>query len=157
MSINTTRYVLYFLLLFLGAGAVFGGAVLIISPSGSLFRMPLSLLNHSPFSNFLIPGIILFSILGVAPVMLTIALIKKPACKSAAFFNCYRDMYWAWTYCIYLAFALITWIQMEMMFLRAVHWSHTLYMFLGIAIIFVALLPQVRSSYKNNTAKDKIV
>jgi len=40
----------------LGLGAVFGGGVLIISPSGQLFGMPLSLLDHSPFNNFLVPA-----------------------------------------------------------------------------------------------------
>ncbi len=57
-------------------------------------------------------------------------------------------MHWALTYCIYIAFGLIIWIQIEMTFLRAVNWLHTLYMFLAIAILFVALLPQVRNLYK---------
>lgn len=39
-------------------------------------------------------------------------------------------------------------LQIEMTFLRAVHWSHTLYTYLAISIIFVALLPQVRNLYK---------
>ena len=86
--------------------------------------------------------------LGLAPIGLTLALIKRPEYKFAELFNFYTDMYWAWTYCIYIAFALIIWIQIEMTFLRAVHWSHTLYMFLAIAILFVALLPQVRNQYK---------
>ena len=126
-------------------------AVFIISPSGRLFGMPLSMLENSPFNDFLIPGIILFSVLGLAPIGLTIALIKKPEYKFAELFNVYTDMYWAWTYCIYIAFALIIWIQIEMTFLRAVHWSHTLYMFFAIAILFVTLLPQVRNQYKKLT------
>ena len=142
------RNILLFLLLFLGLGAVFGGGVLIISPSGELFRMPLSMLYHSPFSNFLVPGIILFSILGVFPIGVAFALMKKTECKLAERFNFLRDMHWAWTYCIYIAFALIIWIQIEMTVLRAVHWSHTLYMFWALCIIFLALLPQVRNMYK---------
>ena len=142
------RNLLIILLAILGVGAVFGGGVLIISPSGQLFGMPLSLLDHSPFNNFLVPGIILFTILGIAPIGVTIALIKKPAFEFAELFNFYKDMYWGWTYCIYTAFALIIWIQIEMTFLRAVHWSHTLYMLLAVAILFVALLPQVRVLYK---------
>lgn len=148
MKTKSIIYLLIFLLAILGLGAVFGGAVFIISPSGKLFGMPLSLLENSPFNNFLIPGIILFSVLGLVPLGLTFALIKKSKNKLAEFFNLYTDMYWAWTYCIYIAFALIIWIQLEMTFLRAVHWSHTLYMFFAIAILFVALLPQVRNQYK---------
>ena len=148
MKRNSTINILLTLLAVLGVGAIFGGAVLIISPSGDLFGMPLSMLDNSPFSNFLIPGIILFTVLGLVPIALIFALIKRPASQFDGLFNFYKDMYWAWSYTIYIAFALIIWIQLEMVFLRAVHWLHTLYMFFAIAIIFVALLPPVRNSYK---------
>ena len=149
MKVKFSRNILLILLAVLGSGAIFGGGVLIISPSGKLFGMPLSMLDNSPFNNFLIPGIILFTMLGLVPIGVTIALIKKPACKFAELFNFYKDMYWGWTYCIYIAFALIIWIQAEMTFLHTVHWSHSLYMFLGVAIIFVSLLPKVRILYKS--------
>lgn len=58
-----------------------------------------------------------------------VRLEKKSKYKLAEIFSFYKDMDWAWTYSIYIAFALIIWIQIEMTFLRAVHWSHTLYMF----------------------------
>ena len=149
MESKAARNILIILLAFLGLGAIFGGGVLIISPSGKLFRMPITVLHNSPFNDFLIPGIILFCILGIAPVGTAVALIKKPQYKLAELFNFYKDVHWAWTYCIYIAFALIIWIQVEMTYLQAVHWAHTLYMFWAIAIIFVALLPQVRNLYKN--------
>jgi len=149
MKTKAARSILIILLTLLGLGAIFGGGVLIISPSGALFKMPLYLLNNSPFNNYLIPGIILFSVLGLAPILLVWALLKKPKYKLVELLNFYKDMYWAWTFCIYLAFALIIWIQVEMFYLQSVHWSHTLYMLLAIAIIFVALLPQVRKRYEN--------
>jgi hypothetical protein len=135
------------LLAVLGTGAILGGGVLIISPTGKLFGMPLSMLEHSPFNSFLIPGIILFCVLGLIPVSLTYALLKKPEIKWAERLNFYPDMYWAWTYTIYVSFALIIWIQLEMSFIRAVHWSHTLYVFFAIAILYVALLPKIRQLY----------
>lgn len=145
---NKTRNFLLFLLGFLGIGAIFGGGALTISPSGAWLRMPLSLLEKSPFVNYLIPGIILFLILGVAPIGLVFALIKKPAGKFAEKLNFFQDMHWSWSYTIYIAFALIIWLQVEMQILQAVHWAHTFYMFFAIALIFVALLPQVRHLYK---------
>jgi hypothetical protein len=93
MKIDITKYIFYFLLSFLGTGAIFGGAVLILSPGGRFFGMPLSLLKNSPFHDFLIPGVILFLALGLTPVLVTIALIKKPASKLADLFNCYPYMY----------------------------------------------------------------
>ena len=107
------------------------------------------MLANSPFNNFLMPGIVLFAVLGLAPVLTAVALIKRPVNRRAEKLNLFKDMYWAWSFCIYTAFALIIWIQVEMYFLQAVHWSHSLYMFIALAIIFVALLPQVRNLYKN--------
>ncbi len=77
MQSKTARNILITLLAFLGLGAIFGGGVLIISPTGKLFGMPLSLLENSTFTNFLAPGIILFTVLGILPIGVTIALIKK--------------------------------------------------------------------------------
>ena len=145
---KTARNVLLFLLILLGLGALYGGGTLIISPSGELLGMPLSMLDPSPFNNFLIPGIILFAFLGVVPIGVTFALIKKPEYKFAELFNSFNDIYWAWTYTIYIGFALIIWIQVEMVLINSVHWSHTLYMFWALIIIFLALLPQVRSLYR---------
>jgi len=136
------------LLGFLGLGAIYGGGTLIISPSGELLGMPLSLLEHSPFNSFLVPGIILFSVLGIAPCLLIIALLKKPEKKFAERLNFFKDMHWSWSYSIYTGFALIIWIQIEMLFLQAVEWIHVFYVFLAVAIIFVVLLPQVRILYK---------
>jgi hypothetical protein len=146
---NATRNFLVFLLAFLSAGALAGGGMLVISPDGKLIGMPISMLNKSPFSSFLLPGIILFIVLGLAPCLLIIALIKKPASHFAERFNFFSDLHWSWTYAIYIAFALIIWIQLEMTFLNAVSWLHTFYMFYAVAIIFTALLPKVRSIYKS--------
>lgn len=78
MKSKVSRNLLIALLAFLGLGAIGGGAVLIISPSGKLMGMPLAMLDTSPFSNFLIPGIILFLVLGLLPMFLLIALLKNP-------------------------------------------------------------------------------
>ena len=136
------------LLGFLSLGAVFGGGVLIISPSGQLIGMPLSMLAASPFPDFLIPGILLFVVLGICPLLLIFALLQSVKSPLAEHFNLFKDMSWAWSFTLYQAFALIVWIQLEMVFLHAVHWLHTFYMFYAIAILVVALLPQLRALYK---------
>jgi len=149
MKTKTARNILLFLLAFLGMSAIGGGGALIISPSGKLLGgLPLSILERSPFNNFLVPGIILFVVLGLIPCLLVFALIKKPESKFVEYFNFFKDIYWAWSFSIYVAFALIIWIQVEMSYLQSVHWSHTLYMSWAIVIIFIALLPRVRDLYK---------
>lgn len=149
MKNTTARNLHLFLLAFLGLSAVGGGGALIISPSGKLLGgLPLSLLQNSPFHNFLIPGIILFVVLGLFPTVLIFALVKKSASPFAEYFNFFKDMHWAWSFSIYAAFALIIWLQTEMYFLQAVGWLHNFYMLYSILLIFVALLATVRNIYK---------
>jgi len=148
MKTTTPRNFLIILLAFLGLGAIGGGLTLIISPSGELMGMPVSILDNSPFSSFRIPGIVLLVVLGIVPVLLIFSLLKKPNWKFTESFNFFRDMHWAWSYTIYTAFAIIIWIQLQMMFIHDVDWLHTFYMFYAIAIIFVSLLPKVRNLYK---------
>lgn len=151
MTTLTQRNTLLWLLALLGLGALGGGGLLVVAPSGRLLGMPLLLLAGSPFTDFLVPGIVLFTVLGVAPCLLVVALLKKPTSRWAERLNCFDDMHWAWTGSIYVAFALIGWIQMEMVFLNAVSWLHTVYMGWAVAILLVALLPKVRRLYEKET------
>jgi len=149
MKSKTARNILLFLLAFLGLSAIGGGGALIISPSGKLLGgLPLVILERSPFNDFLVPGIILFVVLGLIPCLLVFALIKKPESKFAEHFNFFKDMYWAWSFSIYVAFALIIWIQVETIYIQGVGWLQTFYLFFAIPLIFTALLPQVRNYYK---------
>jgi hypothetical protein len=149
MKGKTARNILIVQMAFLGLSAIGGGGALIISPSGKLMGgLPLSILEHSPFADFLIPGIILFLILGLTPCLLVYALLMKPENKFAEHINFFKDMYWGWSFSIYVAFALIIWIQVETIFIQSVGWLQTFYMLYAIPIIFIALLPQVRALYK---------
>jgi hypothetical protein len=149
MKAKSERNIIIFLLAFLGLGAIGGGGALIISPSGKLLGgLPLSILERSPFTDFLVPGIILFVVLGLIPCLLIYALIKRPECYFAGYFNFFKDMYWAWSFSIYVAFALIIWIQVETIFVQGVGWLQTFYMLYSIPLVFVALLPKVRTHYK---------
>lgn len=145
----SARNIHLLLLAFLGLSAIGGGGALIISPSGKLLGgLPLSILKNSPFADFLIPGIILFVVLGLVPTLLIFALRKKTSSALAEHFNFFKDMHWAWSFSIYVAFALIIWIQVETMYIQGVGWLQTFYMLLSIPLIFVALLPRVRDFYK---------
>jgi hypothetical protein len=149
MKSQTVRNIHFFLLAFLGLSAIGGGGALIISPSGKLLGgLPLSILQNSPFTNFFIPGIILFVVLGLFPTILIFALRKKISSPFAEQFNFFKDMHWAWTFSIYVAFALIIWTQVETIFVQGVGWLQTFYMLYAIPMIVVALLPQVRDLYK---------
>jgi hypothetical protein len=149
MKPTTTRNIFLILLGFLGLGAISGGVLLIISPTGEMLGLPITEFKNLPFQNFMIPGIILFTVLGIIPLLLIPALIKKPDSRLADRLNLFKDMHWSWSYSIYVAFALIGWIQIQLIFLQsAVYWLHTFYIFYGLLIILIALLPQMRIAYQ---------
>lgn len=145
-----TRNIYLIILGFLAIGAIGGGVGLIISPNGELMELPISNFKNMPFNSFLIPGIILLSVLGIMPSLLIIALIKKPESKLADSLNIFSDMHWSWSFSIYLAFTLIAWIHIQLIFLQGgVHWLHSFYIIYAVLIIIIALLPQIRDLYRN--------
>ncbi len=58
---------------FVGIGALAGGMAAITNPNNPM-GVTVEALENSPFSNFLIPGIILFAIIGVGNIVSAIAL-----------------------------------------------------------------------------------
>lgn len=132
----------------LGIGAIFGGLVLIIDPSGRLIKMPITLLQKSPFNNFLIPGIILLLILGIMPLIVSYALITRRNWKVATRLNIFIEMHWSWTYSLYIGFALIIWITMEAYFIGQMAAIHVFYLFLGLLIQAVTVLPPVQRYFR---------
>ena len=53
----------------LSIGALGGGLVLILAPRGEIMPPPLSALAGSPFDTYFVPGLILFGVLGVGPLV----------------------------------------------------------------------------------------
>lgn len=108
-----------------GASAVFGGACLVARPDGSALGMPLSLLAHTPFRTFLVPGLLLLVVVGAV----NLAAAALQAARSDA----------ASPTSFLAGSALTVWIVVEVAMLRGVHSLHVAYLLLGLAIAGVAL------------------
>lgn len=74
---NIVRMLAVGLLIFVAGGALYAGRSFIKDPSGAGPGMHLSYLAHSPFSNYFIPGIILFIVIGLFSLVTAAAAIKK--------------------------------------------------------------------------------
>ncbi|MFS0871896.1 hypothetical protein [Paenibacillus xylanilyticus] len=146
-SLGILLWMLIILQGFLGIGAIVGGGVLIIDPSGNLINLPNSLLEHSPFGNFLIPGIILLLVLGIMPIVVAISLIAHSHWGVGEKLNLYPDRYWAWTFSLYTGFALHIWIMVQVYWIQIVSVIHLLYFSWALAIQVVTLLPGVQRRY----------
>lgn len=141
-------YLLIFLHVFLGIGAIFGGSLLMFSPDGSILSMPLEMLENSPFNNFFIPGLILFVGLGILPIITAIYLISEKSLKIAEKLSLYKETHWSWNISLYIGFILIIWIIIQLYIIQGVAFIHVFYIFLGIAIQSITLHPTVKAHYK---------
>ena len=70
----------------LSVGALGGGLVLMVGPRGEIMPLPVSALAGSPFDTYLVPGLILFGVLGLGPLVAArLAWLRHPLAPTAAF------------------------------------------------------------------------
>ena len=110
----------------LGLGALFGGGALILGPDGHLLGMPTTLLAGSPFPSYLLPGIVLFTLVGVAPLVAAVITFRRHAIAPLA--------------AIAVGLTLIGWVSVEMVVLAglgSLAWA--LYLVLGTCIAAIGV------------------
>jgi hypothetical protein len=70
----------------LSIGAIGGGLILMVAPRGEIMPLPLSALAGSPFDTYFVPGLILFGVLGLGPLVAArLAWLRHPLAPTAAF------------------------------------------------------------------------
>ncbi len=110
------------LLLFNAISALFGGWSLMSDPSGETMEMPLRFLEHSPFENFRVPGVILFITNGIFSLLFAVMVVLK-------FMN------YSWLV-IFQGFILIGWLIIQIIMIRDFYGPlHVLYFSVGILLI----------------------
>ena len=103
---------------FIGLGAVGGGLVLILDPGGSKLGIPVELLKNTPFSTYLVPGIVLLVVNGLGSLV-----------GAAASFTRHR---FAGETAMALGVFLVAWIMLQVYWFAGFHWLHALYLGLGL-------------------------
>ena len=103
---------------FVGIGALFGGGAAILDPLNPL-GVPLDILDNSPFENFLIPGLILFLIIGIGSLFSGLTAVSKSDYQG------YYSSVSSW--------ALMIWIVVQCLMIRAVAFPHVLFFLIGLA------------------------
>jgi hypothetical protein len=108
---------LFGLHLFVGVGALAGGWAAISNPQAPL-GAPVEMLKNSPFSDFLIPGILLFAVIGLGNLVaaLTFWLKLKLQPYASGFVSC----------------ALIIWIIVQCIMIRSIHPLHIIFFSIGV-------------------------
>lgn len=139
-------YFLLFLLFFVSANALAAGWAMISHPDGSALQIPEERLSRTPFSNYFLPGIILFLFNGVLPALTIYGLWQRPAWRWVNVFNLYHDRHWSWTYALFCGVILIVWTTVQM-FMIDFFWLQPAFVFVGLLIIIFSLLPRVQEFY----------
>jgi hypothetical protein len=142
-----TVWLLIILQFLLGFGAFVSGGLLVVAPDGALMQMPLSMLQYSPFSNFLVPGIILALLLGLYPLAVAYSLWQRPAWRWPDGINPFKHLHWGWAASLSSGGILLVWITVQVLMLRTVAFLHILYFIWGWALIILTLTPPVRQHY----------
>ena len=151
MKRSITSYLLVILVFIQMISALPAGLSLIIDPSGMGIGLPLKLLEHSPFPDFLIPGLFLFIFLGLLPALVFYGLIKRPIFRALEKLNMFKDYHWSWTYAYYIGVLLILWINMQLFFVKEFGMLHFVYSMLGVLIVFITHLPGTKRDYRHDS------
>lgn len=138
-----TVWLLILLLFLLGFGAVIFGPILMISTDGSLIKMPLSIIDGSPFPNFFIPGLLLFLLNGVYPLCVAYALWRLPAWRWPDAINPFKSMHWSWAGSLASGIILIIWLTVQIIWVDYA-FIHTIYYVWALLVILLTLLPATR-------------
>ncbi len=110
---------------FIGLGALGGGFMLVRDPTGSALGLPMSFLEGSPFTDFLIPGMFLLAVNGVGSMIgAGLSFAKRRYAQEIA---------------IVLGAILVAWIVVQVVIISSFHWVHVLYFILGIVELWIGL------------------
>lgn len=128
------RIILLIVLAYEGAGALVGGALLILAPDGRYMDMPVDLM-HGIFRDFLIPGILLFC-LGIL--------------NSFGFISVLRRRNSDWFMALLALGGMLVWFVVEIIILRELHWLHAMW---GLPVLlgWVMMIPLI--SFRHNSGR----
>jgi hypothetical protein len=113
------------ILCFVGIGALFGGMLGIFDPNGTFFGMPTDVLKTGPFTNFLIPGLFLFFVIGIGHLISFIFVKRKLK------FHVYMS---GGVGCILMA-----WILIQCYIMNAINILHVIFFLIGLVESSIAL------------------
>jgi hypothetical protein len=118
------KTVLVMLISFVAITTIVSGLMLVNNPGGEVLNLPLSLLQQTPFTDFLIPGILLALVVGGINLVALIANIQQ------------KPNRYSWA--IAGGVVLIGWIVCQVILIQTVNWLHFVYLGIGCLMVLTA-------------------
>jgi hypothetical protein len=116
------RIILLCILFSVALNALFAGYSFMFDPSGSGLNISVNRLEYSPFNSYFIPGLVLFTSIGLLSLITAIVTILK-----------WKQYPWM----IMIQGAVIFgWIVIQMAMLREVNYLHYIFMMIGVLLFF---------------------
>lgn len=128
------------LLLFNGIGALYGGGLLIIDPSGAKIQLPLSYLHYSPFSDYLIPGMVLFGANGLLSIATALLVIMQ-------------HRYYA-HFTVAQGVILCGWLIIQVLMVRNIYYLHYVMGTTGLLLIGLGILLFIKDAQQKNVRRN---
>jgi hypothetical protein len=122
---KVVNWVLFVLHAIVGVGAIAGGWACISNPQAPL-GADVGLLKNSPFSDFLIPGIFLFGVIGIGNIFSAITMYLKSS------FQGYISSVFSWV--------LVFWIIIQCSILNQIGFLHILFFIIGLVQASLAMI-----------------
>ncbi len=139
-------WVLKAMLLILGICALGPGIMLLSDPSGRLVAFPEGALDHSPFTDYFIPGLLLTLCMGLLPLLAWYALWRKPQFDFLQDINPFPARHWSWTVALLSGLTLLIWIVVQMLMVPYL-FLQPLFLAWGAGIIALCFTPGIRAWY----------
>ena len=110
--------VMIILHILVGVGALAGGLAAITNPQAPMGISAADTLKNGPFTDFMIPGILLFTVIGMGNLLAALCIGRDLKVKAyiSGMFAC----------------ALIIWIIVQCIMLETIHFLHILYFTIGV-------------------------
>ncbi len=118
------KTILFILVSFIAITAVLSGLLMISDPGGGILNLPVRLLENTPFKNYMLPGILLTTLVGGVNLI-------------AIFFNMQRHPS-RYNWAMAGGFMICVWILVQLLLIQAAHWLHFIYFGIGLLIMLIA-------------------
>lgn len=144
-------WLLVFLLVFLALGGLYGGISFLVDPTGEMMQMN-EVLPLLPVPDYTLPGLFLFTVMGIFPLLLTFGLIRLPAWNRADSLSAWSRHYWAWTGSVGVGIVLVVWLAVQG-YLIGFQWPiQYITLANGILIVLVAMIPVIEMYFRREAS-----
>ncbi len=146
-----TLWLLIALTFAMGIAAGISGPLLFLAPDGHLMQWTTDMLKGTPFTDFFVPGLILFILVGLFSIFTAVALLRQPEWPAPNALNPWKKLHWAWAASLAAGVIILGWVIIETLLVGYISFLQPVIAIWGALILLLTLLPSVRARYAQAT------